>query len=342
MAPLTRCRASAGGVPNTLNATYYEQRSTAGLIISEATQVSPRGIGYPGTPGIYTDDQIAGWKLVTDAVHAKGGRIFAQLWHVGRASHTVYQPNGDLPVSASAVQPMGKVMTPTGPQPYPTPRALELSEIPGVIAEFHHGAKAAKLAGFDGVELHGANGYLPDQFLRDGTNKRTDAYGGPPQNRARFMLETVAALIDVWGADRVGVRLSPGGVFNNMSDSNSEATFGYAVTALGKLGLAYLHLVEANASDIAHGARYIPASYFRPMFEGNLVVNGGFTFDKAQEYLANGIADAVAFGVAFIANPDLPERFRTNAPLNAPDATSFYAGGEKGYTDYPFLEASAS
>ena len=340
MAPLTRCRASAGGVPNALMATYYAQRATAGLIISEATQISPRGIGHPGTPGLYTDEQVAGWKDVTAAVHAKGGRIVAQLWHVGRASHPVYQPNGDLPVAPSAIAPVGMVMTPDGPQPYVTPRALITKEIAGVVEEYRQGAKNALEAGFDGVELHNANGYLPDQFLRDATNQRSDRYGGSVENRARFSLEVMAALIGVWGADRVGIRLSPSGVFNGMSDSNPEATFGHIIKELNKLGLAYLHITEAIARDLAHGARAIPTSLFRPLFDGNLIVNGGFTFERAQDYLARREADAIAFGVSFIANPDLPERFRQGAPLNPPDVPTFYGGGPQGYTDYPTLDAS--
>ncbi len=341
MAPLTRCRASAGGVPNDLNATYYVQRASAGLIISEATQVSPRGIGYPSTPGIYTDEQVVGWRIVTKAVHAAGGRIFAQLWHVGRASHPSFQPNGDLPVAPSAITPHGTVMTLSGPQPFVTPRALETDEIAGVIEEYRLGATQAMAAGFDGVELHCANGYLPDQFLRDATNTRTDRYGGSIENRSRFALEALAALIDVWGSDRVGIRLSPSGAFNAMSDSNPEATFGHIVKELNRRNLAYLHITEAIARDLAHGAHPVPTTYFRPLFDGTLVVNGGFTFEKAQAYLARGEADAIAFGTAFIANPDLPERFRLGASLNVPDVPTFYGGGSKGYVDYPAVGASA-
>jgi N-ethylmaleimide reductase len=335
MAPMTRCRAGAGNVPREVNARYYAQRASAGLIISEATQVSPQGTGYPGTPGMHSPQQVAGWKRVTDAVHAAGGRIFAQLWHVGRISPPAFQPNGELPVSASAVAAKGTIQTPDGLQPFPTPRALKTEEIAGVIDQFRKAAQNALAAGFDGVELHGANGYLPDQFLRDGVN-----YGGSIENRARFHLEVTAALTEVWGPDRVGVRLSPSGAYNDMRDSNPRATFGYLITELGKLGLAYLHIMEAMEGDLRHGGDLIPVSHFRPMFKGTLITNAGFTFEKSQHYLAQGHADAVAFGVPFLANPDLPERFRRSAPLNAPDPATFYGGSEKGYTDYPFLNTA--
>jgi len=337
MAPLTRCRAGDGLAPTALNATYYAQRASAGLIISEATQISPQGIGYPGTPGMYTAEQVAGWRLVTDAVHAAGGRIFAQLWHVGRSSHPAYQPGRVLPVSSSAVAIRGNIPTPDGMQPYPTPRPLELAEIAGVIEDYRQAARNALAAGFDGVELHGANGYLPDQFLRDGVNRRTDAYGGRIENRARFHLEATAALIDVWGADRVGVRISPAGTFNDMRDSNPRATFGYLAERLGAMDLAYLHVVEGTDGDIRHGGEAVPVSFFQPLFHGVLIANAGYTLDRAQQALAAGDADAIAFGVLFLANPDLPERFRRAAELNAPDSATFYTGGERGYTDYPAL-----
>jgi N-ethylmaleimide reductase len=337
MAPLTRCRAGEGLAPGAMNARYYEQRASAGLIVSEATQISPQGIGYPGTPGMYTEAQVAGWRLVTDAVHAAGGRIFSQLWHVGRSSHNAYQVGGVAPVSSSAVAIRGNIQTPHGMQPYPVPRALELDEIPGVIDQYRQAAKLALAAGFDGVELHGANGYLPDQFLRDGVNQRTDAYGGSVQNRARFHLEATKALIEVWGADRVGVRISPSGTFNDMSDSNPRETFGYLTEKLNDLGIVYLHVVEMLAKDVKHGGSDLPISYFRSLFRRALIANGGYTLERSQQTLAAGDADAVAFGVLFIANPDLPERFRRGAELNTPDPKTFYGGGEKGYVDYPSL-----
>lgn len=344
MAPLTRCRAGAGNVPHALNAEYYAQRASAGLIISEATQISPSGAGYPATPGMYSDAQVEGWKLVTEAVHARGGRIFAQLWHVGRTSHSAYQPDGRAPVSSSAVGKTGTTTLPDGSTaPCEVPRALTIPEIRAVMADYRVAAQNAMRAGFDGVELHGANGYLPDQFLRDGVNRRTDEYGGSIANRARFHLEATAELVKMWGADRVGVRLSPSGTFNEMSDSNPRATFGHVVTELGKLGLAYLHIMEAMEADLRHGPQSvpgyqaIPVSEFRPLFKGVLLTNSGFTKAKADAYIKEGHADAVAFGVPFIANPDLPERFKAGAALNTPDPSTFYGGGAKGYVDYPSL-----
>lgn len=338
MAPLTRCRASEGRVPNDLNAEYYAQRSSAGLIISEATSVSPHGFGYPATPGIHTTEQVEGWKKITAAVHAKGGHIYLQLWHVGRISHPAFQPEGVLPIAPSAVKPKGQVFTGTAMEEYVTPRALEASEIPGIIAEYVHGAKLAKEAGFDGVEIHNANGYLLDQFLRDGTNQRTDGYGGSVQNRSRLTLEVTEAVVGVWGADRVGIRFSPSGVFNDMSDSNPLETFGYVLKELNRFGLAYAHITQVTAQDIAHGATAgAGPKELRPFWKGSIVSAGGFTKESGNRAIAEGWADAIAFGVSFIANPDLPERLRTDAPLNEPDQPSFYGGTEKGYTDYPFL-----
>ncbi len=340
MAPLTRCRAGEGHVPGPLNAEYYRQRASAGLIVSEATSVSPRGFGYPNTPGIFTPAQAAGWRLVTDAVHAAGGRIALQLWHVGRISHPSFQPHGETPVAPTAVAPRGKVFTGTEMADYVTPRALEPGEIPGVIAEYVHGARLAKEAGFDGVEIHNANGYLLDQFLRDGTNHRTDAYGGSVQNRARLTLEVTEAVAGVWGADRVGIRLSPGGVFNDMRDSNPLETFGHVLRELDRMHLAYAHVTRVTAQDIAHGAASgVGPKELRPYYRGNLVSAGGFDRPQAEQALAEGWADAIAFGVPFLANPDLPERLRRNAPLNTPDEGTFYASGPKGYTDYPALAA---
>lgn len=338
MAPMTRCRAGKGNVPVSLNAEYYAQRASAGLIVSEATSVSPRGFGYPNTPGVFTSAQVAGWKQVVSAVHAAGGRMFLQLWHVGRISHPSYQPDGELPVAPSPVKPRGQVFTGVRMEDYVTPRPLELSEISGIIAEYEQAARNAKASGFDGVEIHNANGYLPDQFLRDGTNRRGDQYGGSVQNRARFTLELAEAVIGVWGSERVGIRFSPGGVFNDMHDSNSMAIFSHALKELSQLNLAYAHIVQLTADDFAHGAiAGIGPRELRPYYTGNFVTAGGFTHRTGNQALAEGWADAIAFGVPFLTNPDLPERFRRNAPLNAPDQTTFYASGPRGYTDYPFL-----
>lgn len=336
MAPLTRCRAQAGHVPGDLNAEYYRQRASSGLIISEATSVSPQGFGYPSTPGIFNADQVAGWKQVTEAVHSAGGRIFLQLWHVGRISHPAFQPDGGLPVAPSAIRPAGKVFTGTAMEDYVTPRALDLSEIPGLIAEYVLGSENAKLAGFDGVEIHNANGYLLDQFLRDGTNARTDSYGGSFENRARLTLEVTRAVADVWGADRVGIRLSPGGVFNDMTDSDPLGIFSYLLTELSPLNLAYAHITQVTAQDVAHGATSgIGPRELRAFYPGRIVTAGGFTRGTGDAALAEGWADAIAFGVPFLSNPDLPARFLRDWPLNEPDESTFYAPGPKGYTDYP-------
>lgn len=341
MAPLTRNRAEAENVPGPMNATYYVQRASAGLIIAEATQVSSQGIGYPATPGIHSPEQVAGWQRVTKAVHNHGGRIFLQLWHVGRISHPSLQPEGELPVAPSAIAAAGEAQTYVGPQPFVTPRALETHEIPGIIEQYRKGAENALAAGFDGVEIHGANGYLLDQFLRDGTNQRTDEYGGSIDNRARLHVEVTKAVIGVWGADRVGIRLSPSGTFNDMRDSNPEATFGYLVEQLNQFGLAYLHIIDGNESDLQHGGTIVPTSHFRQIFQGSLIVNGGYDQEKAEAAITSGNADLVSFGTLFIANPDLPERFQLNASLNQPDPATFYGGDEKGYTDYPALQLQA-
>ena len=339
MAPMTRNRASnPGRVPTPLMAEYYRQRAGAGLVIAEATHASPEGFGYPDTPGVLSPEQVEGWRRVTDAVHSTGGRIVLQIWHVGRISHPDYQPHGARPVAPSAVAPSGQIYTPQGMQPYVTPRALEAEEIAVVVEDFARGAANAKAAGFDGVELHGANGYLVDQFLRDGTNKRTDRYGGGVENRARFLLEVTRAMRDVWGPGRVGVRLSPSGTFNDMFDSRPRETFGYAARALGALDLAYLHVIAPDEADRRHappGWEAVPVSYFRPLFNGALIGAGGYTLDSAEAAVAGGEADAVAFARSFIANPDLVERFRRGASLAEADPTTFYGGGEKGYADYP-------
>jgi N-ethylmaleimide reductase len=338
MAPLTRQRAAAGNVPTELNALYYAQRAGAGLIVSEATQVTPEGQGYASTPGIHSEAQVVGWRLVTDAVHRAGGRIFLQLWHVGRISHPCFQPGHAAPVAPSALTPPGEVYTPEGKKPYVTPRALELDEIPAVIATYAEAARRARRAGFDGIEVHGANGYLIDQFLLDGTNHRTDAYGGSVENRARFLLEVTRAVAEAWSPDRVGVRLSPRGRFNGMHDSDREATFCFAVSRLDALGLAYLHLVDPVAQgpfDIPEVPRLAPR--LRPLFRGPLIIAGGLDRHTAIQQLSSGDADLVAFGTHFISNPDLPERLRLDAPLQSADSSTFYGGDARGYTDYPTL-----
>lgn len=337
MAPLTRNRAVENNTPNDLMAQYYVQRAGAGLIISEATQIMPEGLGYPNTPGIYSKEQIAGWKKITSAVHQAGGRMFLQLWHVGRISHPLLQPNGALPVAPSAIAPAGQVYTPEGMKPYVTPRALTLEEIPGIVATYRQAALNAVEAGFDGVEVHAANGYLIDQFLRDRTNHRTDAYGGSLENRARFLLEVTRSVIDAIGADRVGVRLSPGGTFNDMGDSNSLATFSYAMTQLDRLGVVYVHLRECTAQDLRHGGEAVPTAALRALYHGKLMVNAEYTLERADAGIDSGLADLVAFGVPYIANPDLVYRFQNGLPLNKADQRTFYGGGAKGYTDYPVV-----
>ncbi|MGB3311642.1 MAG: alkene reductase [Nodosilinea sp.] len=341
MAPLTRNRAGEGNVPQLLNVTYYEQRASAGLIITEASQISPEGMGYPATPGVHSAEQIAGWQKVTEAVHAKGGRIFLQLWHVGRISHPSLQPNGATPVAPSAIQPQGDAMTYEGMQRFVTPRGLELDEIPGIVEQYRQAAKNALEAGFDGVEVHGANGYLLDQFLRDGSNHRTDAYGGPVENRARLLLEVTEAVVEVFGGQRVGVRLSPSSTFNDMTDSDPKATFGYAIQALNQFNLAYLHLLEPSESDLRHGGTAIPTKEFRPLYDGLLMVNWDYDQDAGNAAIASGDADLVSYGKLFIANPDLPQRFAKNATLNEPNPDTFYGGGAEGYIDYPALETAA-
>jgi N-ethylmaleimide reductase len=337
MAPMTRNRAGPGDVPGKLNATYYVQRAGAGLIVTEGTQVSPQGQGYAGTPGIHSAEQVAGWKIVTQAVHAAGGRIFLQLWHVGRISHPSVQPNGGIPVAPSALQPAGQIMTAQGLQPFVTPHALETAEVAGVVEEFRRGAANAKLAGFDGVELHGANGYLVDQFLKDKTNQRTDRYGGSALNRARFLLEVTEAIAGEWGGERVGVRLAPTNPFNDIADSNPAATFTVAVNELSRLGLGYLHIVEPLPTDPITAGEKPDIAFFRRIWRGTLMGNKGYDLARANAALRDGIVDLVSFAALFLANPDLPERFRRGAALNAADRPTFYAGGEKGYVDYPAL-----
>lgn len=350
MAPLTRMRAKQpGNIPHELNATYYAQRASAGLIISEATQVSQQGQGYPATPGIHSPEQVQGWKLVTNAVHQAGGHIFLQLWHVGRISHPSHQPDGALPVapSALAAENSGTYTADWQETPIVVPRALEADELPGIVAAYKAGAKNAKAAGFDGVEVHGANGYLLDQFLQDGSNARTDHYGGSIQNRARLLLEVVDAVIDVWGNDRVGVRLSPYNAFNGMKDSDPIKLFTYVLKELDTRGVAFVHVIEPRSSFAGmsdEGLEEAPqaASLFRQMVKTVLISAGGHTPDSALDYTEKGLADAVAFGRHFISNPDLPERIKKLAPLNPYDRATFYGGETKGYTDYLSLEEHAA
>ncbi len=341
MAPLTRSRAIAGEVPNPLAAEYYAQRASTGLIISEATQISRQGQGYPNTPGIFTEEQVEGWAAVTDAVHAKGGRMVAQLWHVGRVSIPDYQPDGAQAVGPSAIAADGNAMRPDFTMtPFETPRALTLDEIAGVVADYAHAAGMAKKAGFDGVEVHGANGYLIDQFLKDGSNQRDDRYGGSVENRARFLLEVVAAVVAVWGADRVGVRLSPANASNGTKDSDPAAIFVHVAGALKPFGLAYLHLIEGEPGTPMASWEGAPelAAPMREAFGGPLMLNGGLTKDLAQKAFDDGRADLVSIGVPVLSNPDLVERWQADAPLNTPDKATFYGGGAKGYTDYPAME----
>jgi N-ethylmaleimide reductase len=344
MAPLTRMRSQQpGNIPHELNAKYYSQRATAGLIISEATQVSQTGQGYPATPGIYSADQINGWKLVTNAVHKKEGKIFLQLWHVGRISHKSHQPNNEFPIAPSAIKPSGGTYSKDWKQvAFETPRALENSEIPAIIEEFKQGAKNAKEARFDGVEVHGANGYLLDQFLQDGSNTRTDNYGGSIENRARLLLEVVDAVISVWGAGRVGVRLSPYGTFNDMKDSDPVALFTYVLEELEKRKVAYVHLIESRATSVGGDDKINKeavniAEIFRKSFKGVLISAGGYSAETAKEAVESGLSDAVAFGRLYISNPDLVRRVKEEKELNKYDRATFYGGGEKGYTDYSFL-----
>ncbi|SFQ09182.1 N-ethylmaleimide reductase [Nitrosomonas cryotolerans] len=338
MAPLTRSRAGQGNMPTALNVHYYTQRASAGLIITEATQVSLEGVGYPLTPGIHNAEQVAGWRRVTDSVHAKGGRIFLQLWHVGRISHPSLQPNGALPLAPSEIRPGGQAFTYAGLKDFVTPRALKLAEIPTIVEQFRKSAANALTAGFDGVEIHGANGYLLDQFLRDGTNQRLDAYGGSIKNRVRLVLEVTEAVCSVWGANRVGIRLSPLTAFNDMRDSCPEETFSFAVRELNRFGLAYLHITEMGKDKPGAAGPTFDLIKLRHIWKGPYMTNGGYDLESANAVLAQGAADMVAFGTLFIANPDLPLRFAEHAPLNVPDPETFYGGDEKGYTDYPYLD----
>jgi len=350
LAPLTRLRSTQpGDIPNALNAEYYAQRaSPGGLLISEATQISLLGKGYPAAPGIHSQEQIEGWKQITNIVHQRGAHMFLQLWHVGRISHSSLHPETGLPVAPSAIAPNdgAKALTADFQQvPFETPRAIELDELPSIIAEYRQGAENAKSAGFDGVEIHSANGYLLDQFLEDKTNHRTDRYGGSIENRARLLLEVVDAVVEVWGKNQVGVRLSPFGTFSDMGDSNPVALFTYVLQQLSQRGIAYAHLVEPRVGNAGADAELdanapSTSATFRKAFSGVLISAGGYTAENADNAIATGQADAIAFGRLFIANPDLPQRFQQGSPLNAYDRSTFYGGTEKGYTDYPALEHS--
>ncbi len=342
LSPMTRMRADLpGNVPNDLMATYYGQRaSPGGLLITEATFIAPTGNGGYASPGIVTDGQVAGWRTVVDAVHAKGAKIFLQLWHVGRQSHVDLQPSGQAPIAPSAIQAEVRALLASGPATGSMPRAIELSEIPGLVDEFRTAADRAQNAGFDGVEVHGANGYLIDQFLQDNSNRRTDAYGGSVENRARFLLDVVEAVTAVWGGDRVGVRIGPSNTFGGMGDSTPGVTFPYVARALARFRLAYLHVIEPriarNRSD--HDEGPVAAGSLRPLFGGPVIAAGGFSAAGADAILTKGDADLVAFGRHFLANPDLPDRLRHNLPLNPYDRDTFYYGGTKGYADYPAHE----
>ena len=342
MAPMTRLRAN-DTIPTELMGTYYEQRASAGLIITECTMVSPLSHGYMNCPGIYTTEQVEGWKLVTQAVHNKGGKIFLQLWHCGRVSHPALLGR-ELPIAPSAIAGKGQLHTPIGKVDLATPRALSTEEIPEIVEQFRQGAKNALLAGFDGVELHGAFGYLIDQFLQDGSNQRTDQYGGTIPNRARFLLEVVGAVTDVWGRNRVGIKLSPSNTFYGMNDSNPVATFSYIMEALNNFNLAYVHLMEPNAIDLANGDVINPVlPVFRDIYQGTIITNGDYDKEKGNKVLGSGDAELVSYGKLFLANPDLPERFAMDAELNQPNPKTFYGREDQdatvGYTDYPFLES---
>lgn len=342
MAPLTRARATADRIPTDVMRAYYEQRASAGLILTEATIVTPKGAGYAATPGIYSAAQVEAWKPITEAVHRKGGKIVMQLWHVGRISDPSLL-DGDLPVAPSALQPAGHVSLLRPMRPYPTPRALDIDELPGIIEAYRKGAENAREAGFDGVEIHGANGYLIEQFLQSRSNRRDDIYGGPVENRTRLLFEVAEAVTAVWGPERVGVRLSPWGIANDSGEENPEALYGHAIAGLAARRISYLHLIEPRASgagraEVDRPEQPLATAVFRPRWPGVLIGAGNYTRDSAMAAVAGGTADAVAFGRAFIANPDLPRRLELGAALNPYNRPTFYGGGAEGYTDYPALE----
>ncbi len=335
MAPMTRNRADQAGIVPHMMVTHYQQRASAGLMISESVPVSEQAVGYPMTPGIYNEPQMASWRHLTETVHAAGGRIFIQLQHCGRISHPSLQPDGGLPVAPSALRPSGQAVTYSGMQDFVTPRALETREIPGIVEQFKKGAEMAKLAGFDGIEIHGANGYIIDQFLRDGSNHRTDEYGGSAENRMRLLNEILDAVSQVWPFNRIGVRLAPENSFNSMSDSNPQEHFGYFVAQLSRRSLAYLHVLEG---DMMTKKALVDYGVLRSQFTGTYIANNGYDLTRAKAAIENGAADLVAFGTPFLANPDLVRRYRDNLPLNNVDHSTFYGGGEKGYIDYPFYQ----
>lgn len=340
VAPMTRTRATQDRIPTSLMATYYAQRASAGLIISECVAVSEDSAGIIRSPGLYNSEQVTAWRVVTDAVHAAGGKIFCQLWHGGRCSHVSLQPGGEAPVAPSAIAAEGVIFTPEGRLPYSVPRALEPDEITDIVARFASATAMAREAGFDGVELHAAYGYLPDQFLQDGSNLRTDSYGGPIEHRARFLFEVVDAMSGAWEPGRVGVKLSPSNTSYGIRHSNTLETFGYAVRGLSERAILYLHLMEPDRSDFDKGLVQVPnvIETFGPMFSGAIIANGGFDAQKATALLGAGGATLVSFGKLFLANPDLPARFAAGAALNASDFTTFYGEGSEGYTDYPMLD----
>lgn len=340
MAPMTRSRANTDRSPNALMAEYYSQRASAGLIIAEATQISAQAAGAIDTPGIYTKNHIQGWRLVTDAVHDRGSKIFLQLWHTGRASHPDFQPHGAIPVSSSAVTPAGEIRTPRGKQAFVRPRALELDEIPAIVQTYAEATKRAQAAGFDGVEIHAANGYLIDQFLRDGVNQRSDRYGGSIANRLRFMLEVTEAVVNAWSADRVGIRLSPKNPYLDMRDRNPNPLFTAAADALNRFNLAYLHVAEGVPGQFLAGDDEPATPMMRGVYQGLLMVNGGYDFVQGTAAITSGAADLVAYGMPFLANPDLPARYRSHVPLNSPNPSTIYAQGAAGYTDYPFIKTT--
>jgi N-ethylmaleimide reductase len=340
MAPMTRSRAGSDGVPAAITAEYYAQRASAGLIVSESTNISEQARGYAFTPGVYNDAQVEGWRRVTDAVHANGGLIVCQLWHAGRISHSSLQPGGGMPVAPSAVKPQGKAFTERGFEPHETPRALALEEIPGVVDQYRHATRCARCAGFDGVEIHAASGYLIDQFLKDRTNLRTDAYGGSIENRVRFLGEVVAAVVESWSADRVGVRLSPSSPSNDIADNDPVPLFIEAVRVVNRFALAYLHVVEGAGQGPREVAGGFDPQRLRRAFNGPYMANNGYDAELAFGAIAGGEADLISFGRPFIANPDLVERLRAGAPLASPDRSTFYGGDARGYVDYPALPAT--
>ncbi|PRM87559.1 alkene reductase [Aliarcobacter cryaerophilus] len=336
MAPMTRCRAVINNSANDLIAEYYSQRASAGLIIAEASQVSSIGTGYPCTPGIYSKEQIEGWSKVTKAVHDKGGLIFLQIWHTGRSSHPSLI-GGETPVAPSAIKIDGQLYTYEGLAEFPTPRALEISEIKEIVNQFEQAAKNAIEAGFDGVEIHGANGYLIDEFLKDGSNKREDEYGGSIENRSKFLFEIIEAVSNSIGNDKTALRLSPCGTFNGMSDSNPKKHFSYICEKLNDYDLAYLHIMNPLEGDIRHGGVDIKLDVFRKVYQGTLVGNGGYTKESGNKAIEENIADAISFGAIYTSNPDLVERFKVDAPLTQSDPNTFYTQDEKGFTDYKFI-----